>query len=104
RARAGERVAYVSIHWDSERVLFHESAVAAVALGRSRIAQVLESIRQGVPHTKLTVIGHSLGARLMISALDASAGRFVEGALLVEGAADADWLHDGYVKTCARVG
>ena len=104
RAQPSERLAFVSIHWDSERVVFHESAVTAVTLGRRRISHVLESIRQGAPQSKLTVIGHSLGARLMISALNSSAGRFVQGALLVEGAADANWLREGYVKACARVG
>lgn len=104
RAQAGERLAFVSIHWDSEQVVFHTSAELALEIGRRRVSHLLEAVRQAVPETKLTVIGHSLGARLMLSALDASAARYAHAALLVEGAANASWLRADYAKACTRVG
>jgi pimeloyl-ACP methyl ester carboxylesterase len=103
RAQAGEKLAFVSLHWDSERLVFHESAMTATKLGKRRIAPLLQAIRQAAPQTRITVIGHSLGARAMISALHNSAERYTDSALLVEGAADADWLHDDMSKAGERV-
>jgi esterase/lipase superfamily enzyme len=103
RAEPGENLAFVAIHWDSERVLFHESAMTATQLGKRRIAPVLKAIRAAAPQTKLTVIGHSLGARVMISALNYSVGRNADAALLVEGAADVDWFHDDMAAAGERV-
>lgn len=104
RLQPGERVAFVSLHWDSERVVFHESAATAVRLGKRRVAPVLEQILQAVPQTRLVLIGHSLGGRLMLSALQHSSARLVHAAVLVEGAADATWLHGEMAQACARAG
>lgn len=103
RAQPGEKPAFVSLHWDSERVVFHESAMTATTLGKRRIAPLLAAIRQAADGARITVIGHSLGARAMISALHHSSERFADSALLVEGAADADWLHDDMRNAGERV-
>lgn len=103
RAQSGEKLAFVSLHWDSERLVFHESAMTATKLGKRRIAPLLQALRQASPNARITVIGHSLGARAMISALHNSPQRYADGALLVQGAANADWLHGDMSKAGERV-
>lgn len=103
RAQPGEKPAFVSLHWDSERLVFHESAMTATKLGKRRIAPLLQALRKAAPGARIAVIGHSLGARAMISALHHSSERFADSALLVEGAADVDWLHDDMRSAGERV-
>lgn len=103
KAQPSEKLAFVSIHWDSQRLVFHESAMTATKLGKRRIAHLLQALRRAASDAKITVIGHSLGARAMISALHHSAERYADAALLVEGAADVDWFHDDMQAAGARV-
>ena len=77
--------------------------MTATKLGERRIAPLLEALRQAAPGARITVIGHSLGARAMISALHNSSERHADSALLVEGAADADWFHDDMRSAGERV-
>jgi pimeloyl-ACP methyl ester carboxylesterase len=95
----GVRAAFVGVHWDSERLLFHESAATALELGQRRVAQLLGSLRGALPDTRLIVVGHSLGGRLMIAAAHYSQQRFTDLALLLEAAADHDWLHGKMSRT-----
>lgn len=94
QAPAGSRPVFVGVHWDSERLVFHESAFTAQRIGRKRIGPLLAQLRAKLPATtKLIVIGHSLGGRLMLAALDAAPAESVDLALLIESAADVDWLY-----------
>ena len=93
-APAGAKPVFVGVHWDSERMVFHESAFTAQRIGRKKIGPLLGELRaQLPPRTKLVVVGHSLGGRLMLAALDAAPAESVDLALLIESAADVDWLY-----------
>jgi len=87
------RVAFVSLHWDSERVNFYGSAANAEKIGRRRVARMLGP---DLPRDRTVLVGHSLGARLVLSALqgkDGASSRVAAAAVLLEGAVDAGALH-----------
>lgn len=87
------KLAFVAVHWDSKRPLFHESAVNAEVIGSRRIAPFLGRLADLLPTTKVVLIGHSLGGRLVLSALSAEGKPTVlraHAAVLLEAAADQD--------------
>lgn len=89
------KVAFVAVHWDSKRPLFHESAVNAEVIGKRRIAPFLARLAEVAPATKVVLVGHSLGGRLVLSALGAEGPATVlraHAAVLLEAAADQDAL------------
>ncbi len=101
QARAGKdgvdaaRVAFLAVHWDSERLIFHESAVNAEVIGARRVAPLLARLGDALPKARVVLVGHSLGGRLMLSALGAEGPADVlraHGAVLLEAAADHDAL------------
>lgn len=89
------KLAFVAVHWDSERVIFHESAVNAEVIGARRVAPLLARLGDTLKQAKVVLVGHSLGGRLMLSALGAEGAPDVlraHGAVLLEAAADHDAL------------
>lgn len=86
-----ESLAFLAVHWDSKRTVFHESALNAEVIGRKRIAPFLGKLAATAPATKVVMVGHSLGGRLTLAALNASTG-MIHGAVLLEAAADLDCL------------
>lgn len=101
---APEKVAFVAIHWDSKRAIFHESALVAELIGKKRVAPLLATLQQKVPQAKVCLVGHSLGGRLVLATLNgAGAGTttLAHGAVLLEAAADEECLlaeksHDSF--------
>lgn len=89
------KLAFVAVHWDSERVIFHESAVNAEVIGARRVAPLLARLGDALKQAKVVVVGHSLGGRLMLSALGSEGAPdalLAHGAVLLEAAADHDAL------------
>lgn len=86
-----ESLGFLAVHWDSKRLVFHESALNAEVIGRKRIAPFLGKLAATAPATKVVMVGHSLGGRLTLAALNASTGT-IHGAVLLEAAADLDCL------------
>jgi pimeloyl-ACP methyl ester carboxylesterase len=91
--RAG--LAYLAVSWNSERLIFHESALAAEVIGETRLAPLLASLRSAHPTLKITLVGHSLGARMVLATLQESPGKGAESAVLLEGAVNRDALVPG---------
>jgi pimeloyl-ACP methyl ester carboxylesterase len=92
---APAKVAFVAVHWDSQRLVFHESAVNAEVIGARRVAPLLGLLADRVKGAKVVLVGHSLGGRLVLSALGAEGERLVSrarAAVLLEAAADEDAL------------
>ncbi len=93
RARAGaeaERAGFLAVHWDSQRPLFHESAVNAELIGRDRVRPLLADLRARLA-ARVVLVGHSLGGRLALAALDGGDGQttpLAHGAVLLQAAAD----------------
>ena len=82
-------LAFVGVHWDSEQVNFFGSANTAEVIGRERLAPVLEAIGDAVPTARVLLVGHSLGARMVLSSLQGAGDDFAAGgAVLLEGAVD----------------
>lgn len=92
---AADRLAFMAVHWDSERVIFHESALNAEVIGARRVAPLLARLSAELPQTRVVLVGHSLGGRLMLSALGAEGAADAlraHGTVLLEAAADKDAL------------
>lgn len=92
---AGAGLAYLAVSWNSERLIFHESALAAEVIGETRIAPLLAALRSAHPTLKITLVGHSLGARMVLSTLQESPGKAAESAVLLEGAVNRKALVPG---------
>lgn len=91
----GARLAFVAVHWDSKRLVFQESALNAEVIGARRVAPFLSRVAEVSPTTRVVLVGHSLGGRLMLSTLNAegpATGLRAHGAVLLEAAADKDSL------------
>ncbi len=88
-----EALAFAAVHWDSARALFHESAATAEVIGRERVAPLLVALRRRFPATTITLVGHSLGARLILSTLHRVDPGEADAAVLLQAAADHDALH-----------
>lgn len=89
------RLAFVAVHWDSQRLVFQESALNAEVIGARRVAPFLARVAEVSPTTRVVLVGHSLGGRLMLSTLNAegpSTPVRAHGAVLLEAAADKDAL------------
>lgn len=89
------RLAFVAVHWDSKRLIFQESALNAEVIGSRRIAPFLSRLADVSPTTRVVLVGHSLGGRLMLSTLNAEGAATTlraHGAVLLEAAADKDAL------------
>lgn len=89
------RLGFVAVHWDSKRPVFHESAVNAELIGKRRVAPLLTTLATRLPAARVVLVGHSLGGRLMLSALaaDGPATQLrAHAAVLLEAAADQDSL------------
>ncbi|MGE0713073.1 MAG: hypothetical protein AB7N76_35150 [Planctomycetota bacterium] len=93
RLPAGANAAYVGIAWDSQRLVFHESALAASVLGKRQVAPLVASLRQALPSARITLVGHSLGGRMMLAAADEAPARSADLALLLEAAQDQGYLY-----------
>lgn len=91
-AAAPASLAFVSVQWDSQRVVFHESAIAAETIGRERVAPLLDALHAALPAARITLVGHSLGGRMVLGALDRVGEGAVQAAVLLEAAAAADGL------------
>lgn len=92
---APAKLGFLAVHWDSERLIFHESAVNAEVIGARRVAPLLARLGEVLPQTKVVLVGHSLGGRLVLSALGAEGAADAlraHGAVLLEAAADHDAL------------
>jgi hypothetical protein len=90
-----KRLGFIAIHWDSKRPLFHESAVCAEVIGKKRVAPLLATLATRLPAARVVLVGHSLGGRLMLSALGADGPPTTlraHAAVLLEAAADHDAL------------
>lgn len=86
---------FVAVHWDSQRLVFQESALNAEVIGARRVAPFLARVAEVSPTTRVVLVGHSLGGRLMLSTLNAegpSTPVRAHGAVLLEAAADKDAL------------
>jgi pimeloyl-ACP methyl ester carboxylesterase len=98
RERAGKdgfdttKLAFVAVHWDSKRPIFHESALNAEVIGKRRVAPFLTQLHTRCPQAKIVLVGHSLGGRLCLAALNAGSPGAVQAAVLLEAAADQDAL------------
>ncbi len=90
---APEALAFVGLHWDSARMLFHESAATAEVIGRERVAPLVEALRRAFPAATITLVGHSLGARLVLATLHRADPAQADAAVLLEAAVDVDALH-----------
>ncbi len=98
QAMAGEDregLAFLAVSWNSERLIFHESALAAEVIGETRLAPLVAALRSAHPTLKVTLIGHSLGVRMVLATLQESHGKAAESAVLLEGAVNRDALVPG---------
>ncbi|MCO5167692.1 MAG: hypothetical protein M9894_15200 [Planctomycetes bacterium] len=89
------RLGFVAVHWDSKRLVFHESALNAEVIGSRRVAPLLARLGERVPGAKVVLVGHSLGGRLVLSALNAEGPATqvrAHAAVLLEAAVDQDAL------------
>jgi hypothetical protein len=86
------KLAFVAIHWDSKRPVFHESALNAEVIGKRRLAPIVAQLHARCPQSRVILVGHSLGGRLCLSALNAGAQGGAYAAVLLEAAADQDSL------------
>ena len=64
-----EDVAFVFISWNSQRLVFMESALCAETIGHREVAPMLKGLKAKLPGTSLTLVGHSLGGRMMLATL-----------------------------------
>jgi hypothetical protein len=67
-AKPGD-LGFVFMSWNSNRTVFMESALCAETIGHRELAPLLRSLRVQVPKASLTLVGHSLGARMMLASL-----------------------------------
>lgn len=89
------RLGFVAVHWDSKRLVFHESAVNAEVIGARRVAPLLARLGERVPGARVVLVGHSLGGRLVLSSLNAEGPATqlrAHAAVLLEAAVDQDAL------------